>query len=267
MIFPTDLVAAFDVANPLLFYAVGFLAVLTTALSKAGFGGAIAIGIPLLLLVTTPRMALGITLPILLLVDIWVVAGSFRRINFQLLAIMAVFGLLGHGIGWYYFDHISNDMLIGFISGMSLLTVFLFFRRLWAPARSGQTPRPHGIGRQWLRGSFWCTLSGISSFISVSGGIPLQLFLLGCKIERPVYIGSAAAFFFMLNLTKVPLYADLGILSRDSFIISASLLPAIPLGVILGRWITNLLTDHQFFVAMHIILGVVGLELFYQALT
>ena len=39
------------IQNPTLFYAVGFVAVLVTALSKAGFGGAIAIGIPILLLV------------------------------------------------------------------------------------------------------------------------------------------------------------------------------------------------------------------------
>ena len=49
------------IQNPTLFYAVGFVAVLVTALSKAGFGGAVAIGVPILLMVTSPRVALGVT--------------------------------------------------------------------------------------------------------------------------------------------------------------------------------------------------------------
>ena len=85
------------IQNPTLFYAVGFIAVLVTALSKAGFGGAIAIGIPILLLVTTPRVALGVTLPILLTIDLWVVRSSYKKVNSQLLFIMLLFGLIGHG--------------------------------------------------------------------------------------------------------------------------------------------------------------------------
>ncbi|MEK9849262.1 MAG: sulfite exporter TauE/SafE family protein [Candidatus Puniceispirillum sp.] len=260
-----DLFTALHINAPLLFYAIGFIAVTVTALSKAGFGGAIAIGIPMLLLVTTPRVALGITLPILLIVDVWVVTASYKKINYQLLTIMLIFGLLGHGIGWHYFDYISNAALTGFIGTMSLITVFLFFKRQWLPSKVTTTAGPPPAYRTWFRGAFWCTLSGISSFISVSGGVPLQVFLLGCKIDRTVYIGSAGAFFFALNLTKVPLYADLGILSAASFWVSMLLLPAIPLGVILARWVNNLLTDQQFYVAMHSILGLVGLQLLYKA--
>jgi uncharacterized membrane protein YfcA len=79
-----------------------------------------------------------------------------------------------------------------------------------------------------------------------------------------LYIGSAGAFFFMLNLTKVPLYWDLGILSGHSFAVSLLLLPAIPLGVVLGRWISNMMSDQQFYLFLHIILGLVGVELLYS---
>ena len=101
-----DLFVALDITNPWLFYAIGFCAVLTTAVSKAGFGGAVAIGIPLLLLVTSPRLALAITLPILLIIDVWIVFFSRNKIDYQLLLIMSIFGLLGHAVGWYFFDHI-----------------------------------------------------------------------------------------------------------------------------------------------------------------
>ena len=69
------------------------------------------------------------------------------------------------------------------------------------------------------------------------------------------------AFFFILNLTKVPLYWELDILSKSSLIISLLLLPAIPIGVILGRKISDLMTDQQFYLLLHFLLGVVGLQL------
>ena len=251
------------IQNPTLFYAVGFVAVLVTALSKAGFGGAIAIGVPILLMVTSPRVALGVTLPILLTIDLWVVRSSYKKVNSQLLCIMLFFGLIGHGVGWYYFDYISSDLLTAFIGSMSLLTVFLYFKRRWLPEKILK-PIKERIFSLWLRGSFWCTIAGVSSFVSTSGGVPLQVFLLRCKIERSVYIGSAAAFFFAVNLTKIPLYADLKIVSYDSFLISVMLLPAIPFGIILARWINKFLSDKKFYLWMHIILGVVGLQLLYQ---
>ena len=96
--------------------------------------------------------------------------------------------------------------------------------------------------------------------------MPLQVFLLRCKIERSVYIGSAAAFFLALNLTKIPLYADLNILSYESFLISMMLVPAIPFGIILAQWVNKFLSDEKFYLWMHIILGVVGLQLLYRVL-
>ena len=69
------------------------------------------------------------------------------------------------------------------------------------------------------------------------------------------------AFFFLLNLSKIPLYWDLGVLNADVIMVSAMLLPAIPLGVILGRKINHLLSDKQFYFALHVILGITGTKL------
>ena len=146
---------------------------------------------------------------------------------------------------------------------MSLLTVFIF-HALFAIFF-------HRGGSSFVASRLICGFAapsgvrGHSGFISVSGGIPLQIFLMSCNVRRTVYIGSASAFFFILNLTKIPLYWDLGILSA-SFAISLLLLPAIPFGVVLGRWISNMMSDQQFYLFMHIILGVVGVELLHSVL-
>ena len=262
-----EILKTVNINDAFLFYVLAFSATLTTAISKSGFGGAVAIGIPMLLLVVSPRVALGITLPILLIIDVWVVCFSKNKVNFFLLIVMSIFGLLGHSIGWYFFDYISNDVLVCFISVMSLVTVFLFFKRKLIRTRDTcnevKKEKIVNLTHVWLRGGFWCTLSGIASFISVSGGIPLQIFLLSFGLKRVVYIGSAGAFFFLLNLTKIPLYWNLNILTKEILMLSITLIPAIPIGVILGYFVCKLMTDQQFYVVMHVILGIVGVQLLY----
>ena len=123
------------------------------------------------------------------------------KINRQLLVIMTIFGMAGHGIGWAFFDYISNDMLTAFIGGMSVFTTILFFKRQFSPAQQSAAAS-YPASHMWRRGAFWCSLSGISSFISVTGGIPLQIFLLPYKLPRAFYVGTAAAFFFLLKSIK-----------------------------------------------------------------
>ena len=128
-----SVLASIDVTNPMLFFALAFCAALTTAISKAGFGGAVAIGIPILLLVTTPRIALGVTLPILLVIDVWVLFSLRDKIHRQLLVIMTISGMSIHAIDWAFFDFISTVLLTAFIGGISVLTLILFFISQFRP--------------------------------------------------------------------------------------------------------------------------------------
>jgi uncharacterized membrane protein YfcA len=143
---------------------------------------------------------------------------------------------------------------------MSVYTTILFFKRQFSAASQSATAS-YSASHMWRRGALWCSLSGVSSFISVTGGIPLQIFLLPYKLPRAFYVGTAAAFFFLLNLSKLPLYWDLGILNMDVVMVAALLLPAIPLGVLLGKKMNQLLTDKQFYFVLHVILGITGIHL------
>ena len=135
---------------------------------------------------------------------------------------MLIFGLLGHGLGWYFFDYISNAALVTFIGSMSVLTAFLYFKKRFLPVKIDLVAIPPLQNRPialWSWGGFWCTLSGIASFISVSGGIPLQIFLIilqGTKdcfyrLSRCVflYIESHQSSRFIGNLIFCPNQASL----------------------------------------------------------
>ena len=112
------------------------------------------------------------------------------------------------------------------------------------------------------RGLIWGGLSGISSFVSLSGGIPAQIFLLPHALPRQAFIGTLCVYFFVINLFKIPFYYEVGVFSAETLDLSIKLLIVIPIGVFLGKWLNNKISDKIFYDISHIGLFVVGIKLF-----
>ena len=165
---------------PFLFWALAIAAVTAVAISKSGFGGAMgSLSVPILLFVLPPKAALGVMLPLFLVIDIWVVYVWRRMLNRRILLIMCLFGLSGQMVGWLLFDYLSDVLLTGLIGGIAVITALNYLRRrIWPGTHTTAEIATIVARRIWQRGFLWCGLSGVSSFVSLSGGIPAQVFLL-----------------------------------------------------------------------------------------
>ena len=111
------------------------------------------------------------------------------------------------------------------------------------------------------RGAIWCGLSGISSFVSLSGGIPAQIFLLPHALPRQTFVGTLCVYFFVINMVKIPFYIEIGIFSESTLTISLWLLLVIPIGVFIGKWLNTHLSDQIFYDISHLGLLVMGAKL------
>ena len=117
------------------------------------------------------------------------------------------------------------------------------------------------------RAFLWCGLSGFTSFVSLTGGIPAQIYLLPLALPRQLFVATMAWFFLFINLAKIPFFADLQIMSAATFTLSALFLPFIPIGIILGRWMNKNLTDRLFYILVHFLLLGLGLQLLVRFFT
>ena len=115
--------------------------------------------------------------------------------------------------------------------------------------------------RIFQRGTIWCGLSGISSFVSLSGGIPAQIFLLPHSLPRQSFVGTLCVYFFVINMVKIPFYFEIGIFSESTLTISLWLLLVIPIGVFIGKWLNTHLSDQIFYDISHLGLLVMGAKL------
>ena len=244
------------------------LAVFAVAISKSGFGGGIgSLSVPILLIVLPPKPMLGVLLPLFLVIDVWVVYLWRRMLDRRILLIMCGFGLVGQFVGWLLFDYLSDRVLTLLIGIIAVVTAANYARRrAWPDKKTSGEIAAFVARRIWQRGALWCGLSGISSFVSLSGSVPAQIFLLPHGLARQAFVGTLCVYFFIINLAKVPFYIDVGIFSQQSFYVALFLLPVIPFGVFSGRWLNQRMSDRFFYDFSHLILLIMGCRLVFGAL-
>jgi uncharacterized membrane protein YfcA len=119
--------------------------------------------------------------------------------------------------------------------------------------------------RLWHRAFGWCGLSGLASFVSLAGGIPAQIFLLPHGLARQAFVGTMSIYFFVINIAKLPFYGDLGLFTRDTMLVSAMLVPLIPIGVYVGRQLNKMMSDRIFYHFSYSVLLAMSIKLLYDA--
>ena len=65
----------------------------------------------------------------------------------------------------------------------------------------------------------------------------MAIYLVAMRLPKMEYVGTAAVFFMLLNLFKVPFMVDLGLITAQSFGFNLMLAPAVVLGALAGRWL------------------------------
>jgi uncharacterized membrane protein YfcA len=83
--------------------------------------------------------------------------------------------------------------------------------------------------------------------IGNAAGPVMALYLLSMRLPKNSYIGTGAWFFFIVNLSKVPLHIwSWKTITLNSFVLDVLMIPAIAAGAFLGIWLVKLLPERVF---------------------
>lgn len=208
------------------FYAVAIPAVVLMGLSKSGFGAGFgSLAVPLMALAVSVPEAAAIFMPLLFLMDIATLKAFRRDLDWPLFKMILPWGLLGIVIGAVLFKSLEASTVAGMVGVFAWL--FLAQRKLFPP-HADAPPPPLWWGR------LMAMTSGFTSFVSHSGGPPINAYVIPLKLAPTVFTGTMAAFFFVVNLSKWLPYAWLGLLDGRNLSTSLVLMPFAWLGVWLG---------------------------------
>lgn len=247
--------------DPIWFYFLAVPVVLLVGISKGGFAGGLGtLAVPLLALMVDPRVAAAIMLPILCTMDIFTAWRYRRDWDMKTLKILLPGALVGIVIGGLTFSIMNADTIRVIVGAMAIY----FVGNYWFVQRRNRKVEPHGHNS--LKGGLLGAASGFTSFIAHAGGPPLSQYLFPLRLDKTVLVGTSVMFFIIVNYVKLIPYAWLGQLSLENLRMSLYLLPFAPIGVWLGIWMHNRVSNVLFYVICYGLLFLVGIKLFVEGM-
>ena len=246
------------IENPV-FWLAAVIAVIITGISKGGFGGLGLLAVPLMALTISPVQAAGIMLPILIVMD-WVGIWAYRKHwDKKVLLLTLPAAVVGIAIGALLAGYVTDDFVricVGVIA--VLFTLYGVFKpKGRVSVIKGN--KPLGI----LAG----LVAGFTSFIAHAGGPPFKTYAIPQELEKQIFAGTAAMFFFVVNAIKVLPYAMLGQFDQTNLTTSLILVPLAPVGVFIGVWLVKRIDQKIFYRIMYALIFLVGLKLLWDGLT
>ena len=96
--------------------------------------------------------------------------------------------LFGAGLGWLLYKQINAEILMFIIGALAVFTATRYFWRLYHPGENIGLARValRHLRRRMDRALGWMGLAGIASFISLTGGIPSQIYLRRSICRAPI---------------------------------------------------------------------------------
>lgn len=246
----------------LFFFLIAGPAVIFAGVSKAGFGsGAAFASATILALVVEPGLALGVMLPLLMLIDVSSLKPYWRKWSTPDVTLLVVGGLPGVVAGALLYRVASPDLfrlLIGGIAVGFVLWRLLLASRLLNLARK-RMPDWAGVA--------WGVVVGFTTFVSHAGGPPAAVFLLTRGLNKTQYQASTVLLFWVLNIAKFFPYAALGMFTAQTFLANIVLAPFALLGTWIGVKAHRIVPEPLFFGLTYVLLMVTGTKLIWDGQT
>ncbi|MBF0279582.1 MAG: sulfite exporter TauE/SafE family protein [SAR324 cluster bacterium] len=235
-----------------IFYICAIPAILVNGLSKGGFGGVGILSVPLIAIAIGPIQAAAILLPILVVMD-GVALWSFRkRWSMENLKIILPGAILGIVIGTFSFRYLSEDAIRVLIGTIAVVFCLNYLSKRSVVEKTSPNK---------IKGIFWGTIAGFTSFGIHSGGPPIRIYLLPQRLEKTMLAGTMAIFFAVVNFIKLLPYAWLGQLDQINMMTALVLMPLAPIGVRLGVFLLNRTNEKLVYRLYYLFLFAVGIKL------
>lgn len=219
---------------------VGATAAFLVGLSKTGLPGGALIATPLLATVFEGRMIAGGTLPILIVADLFAVGWYRQHARWDVLRPIAVWIAVGYAFGVTFFVAVGSATgAIEVTIGVIVLTIVaLQMYRMWR----GSPPTDATIGAPTTLAATHGTVGGFTTFVANAAGPVINTYLIRLGLPKHEMVGTSAWLYFIVNLSKIPLYLAVGawasggtFFTGDALLYDLAVVPAVFVGAFSGR--------------------------------
>ncbi|MDI1456963.1 sulfite exporter TauE/SafE family protein [Streptomyces sp. ATE26] len=232
------------------------LAALLVGFSKTAVSGANTVSLAVFAAVLSARASTGVLLPVLIAGDVLAVLTYRRHAHWPTL--WRLFPAVAAGVvaGTVFLLWADDAVVRTSIGAILLLMAGV---TVWRRRRAGTEAGPDAVvGRAGrIKARSYGVLGGFTTMVANAGGPVMSMYLLSAGFRKLGFLGTSAFFFLVVNVSKVPFSAGLGLIDGRSLLLDAALVVFVVPGALIGRWAVHKI-DQRLFERLVIAATVVG---------
>lgn len=246
---------------PFAWALLGFAAVLI-GLSKTALPGVNTLSIAIFAAFLPPKESTAALLLLLIVGDVFALISYRRHADWKTLIKLIPAVTVGLAVGALFLAF-AGDSWVRRAIGAILLALVLY--AVWQRIRAHNTtvpPRRQGEGSTLAMAGYG-SLGGFTTMVANAGGAPMSLYFLSTGFPVKAFLGTAAWFFAIINLVKVPIMAGLGLFVPEVLSLALLTVPGVVVGALLGRWIAFRIRQRSFEYAILLFTALGAIYLFF----
>ncbi|MFE9775366.1 sulfite exporter TauE/SafE family protein [Streptomyces sp. NPDC005931] len=226
------------------FAALAFAALLV-GFSKTAVSGANTVSLAVFAAVLPARASTGVLLPLLIAGDVLAVLTYRRHAHWPTLWRLFPAVAAGVVIGTVFLGWADDRTVRTSIGAILLLMagVTVWRRRTADAAREPEAVTTRA-GRAKARS--YGVLGGFTTMVANAGGPVMSMYLLSAGFRKLGFLGTSAFFFLIVNTSKLPFSAGLGLIDAESLSLDAALVLFVVPGALIGTWAVNRINQRLF---------------------
>jgi uncharacterized membrane protein YfcA len=255
-----------NLALPLELGVAGFLiaafAVFVIGLAKSSVPAAATMPVGLFALVIPAKLSVGAILPLLILGDI-IALLAFRKAGRWDIVIKILPSVFVGMIFGYFLLSWSTSREVAYVIGAIL--VFTAIYEIRKRLRNEKMDIDQGVNqkqRSRLTAQLMGVLVGIMTMTANSAGPIFSLYLLNLQLPMQTFVGTNSWLFFIINVSKIPFNANLGIITTQTLMLAVLLAPFVVMGGLFGQRIMRSINQRAFEYSALVSTLIAGLLLF-----
>jgi len=236
-------------------YLLGGAAALLMGLAKTGLPG---VSIPAVLLMVEAfsddaKASVGAIMPAILLGDVFAVVWFHRHADWARLGGLVPYVAAGMALGAFVLARTTGNELRPILGW--LVAAFLIVEVCRQQFRWETMP-----GQWWFVATMGL-VAGFGTMVGNAAGPVMTIYLISRGLRKQEFIGTCAWFFFIVNLSKLPIMCGLGMLTTDTVGFGLIVAGLAPVGAILGVWLLRIIPQRPFDVLALALAGLAAVRL------
>ena len=214
-------------------WSILLLGALLIGMAKTGLSGVGLMVVPLLASAFGGRPSVGLLLPILIFADVFAVTWYNRHADWKHVLRLLPWAMAGIAIGTLVGRSLTETAFNRLLAVIVILGISIL---VWQDLKKDRMNVPRSL---WFVASLGL-LGGFATMIGNAAGPVMALYLLSMRLPKNAFIGTGAWFFFIVNLSKVPVHIwSWKTIDTGSLLLDALMIPAIAAGAFLGIWLVR----------------------------